>query len=136
MGRGETRGARETRETSEQGRVSGYQKGGAARAVHVLALHLPGGLNFDRPRSNVIGVIGRGGFFFDNSNEIVAIKEAGDGDGSVGVSKVGDKAKGGVAELGDSSVEFCEVVRAGAGAADDDHGTKVAGLCFAAEVGL
>ena len=38
-GRGETRGARETRETSERGRASGYQKGGAARAAHVLTLH-------------------------------------------------------------------------------------------------
>ena len=33
-----TRGARETRETSERGRASGYQKGGAARAAHVLTL--------------------------------------------------------------------------------------------------
>ena len=37
-GRGETHGARETRETSEWRCVSGYQKGGAAQAVHVLTL--------------------------------------------------------------------------------------------------
>ena len=85
---------------------------------------------------NVVGVVGRGGFFFDDGDEIVAIEEAGDGDGSAGASEVGDEAKGGVAKLGDGSVEFCEVVRAGAGAADDDHGTEIAGLRLAAEVGL
>ena len=85
---------------------------------------------------NVVGVVGRGSFFDDDGDEIVAIKEAGDGDGSAGASEVGDEAKGGVAELGDGSVEFCEAVRAGAGAADDDHGTEIAGLRLAAEVGL
>ena len=83
---------------------------GAAQAVHVLTLHLLRGLNFDCPRSNVIRVVRRGGFFFDDSDEIVTIEEASDGDGSVGASKVGDEAKGGVAKLGDGSVKFCEAV--------------------------
>ena len=46
------------------------------------------------------------------------------------------EAKGSVVKLGDGSVEFCEAVQAGAGAADDDHGTEIVGLCLAAEVGL
>ena len=116
--------------------MSGYQKGGAARAAQVLTLHLLGGLNFDRPWSNIVGVVRRGGFFDDDGDEVIAIKEAGDGDGSAGASEVGDEAKGGVAKLEDGSVEFCEVVQASAGAADDDHGTEVVGLHFVVEVGL
>ena len=99
---------RHVRRVNEGVRV--LPKEGAARAAHVLTLHLPGGLNFDCPWSSVIGVVGRGGFFFDNGDEIVVIEEVGDGDGSAGASEVGDKVKGGIAKLGDGSIKFCEAV--------------------------
>ena len=111
-------------------------KRGAAWAVHMLTLHLLGGLNFDHPQLSIVGVVRRGGFFFDHSNEIVVIKEVGDRDGGAGASGVGDKAKGGIAKLGDGSVKFSKAVQAGARVADDNHGTKVAGLCLAAKVEL
>ena len=111
-------------------------KRGAAWAVHMLTLHLLGGLNFDHPQLSIIGVVRRGGFFFNHSNEVVMIKEVGDRDGGAGASRVGNEVKGGIAKLGDGFVEFCKAVQAGAGVADDNHKTKVAGLCLAAKVGL
>jgi hypothetical protein len=72
------------------------------RAAHVLTLHLPGGLNFDHPRSNVVvGIVAdvRGGFVFDHSYEVIAVEEAGDWDGGTGAREVGDEVKGGIAKL-------------------------------------
>ena len=63
-------------------------KRGAAWAVHMLTLHLLGGLNFDHPQLSVIEVVRRGGFFFNHSNEVVVIKEVGDRDGGAGASSV------------------------------------------------
>jgi hypothetical protein len=84
----------------------------AAGSAIQLTLHLPGALNFDRPRSIVIfGVFVVGGVFFDDVNEVFAVEHTSDGNEGVGLCQIGDETECGVSELGDGSVEFSEAIR-------------------------
>jgi hypothetical protein len=76
-----------------------------SRPAARLSLHLLG--SFENRLSSVdlvFVVVGVIGFFFDDSGEVIAIEDAGDGDKGTRACEVWDEAKGSVPKLRDGSV--------------------------------
>ena len=71
-----------------------------------------------------------------NVHKVLVLNKACDGDGCAGAGMIWDKAEGHEAQFGDGAVEFHKSVCTHLSFANDDHGTEVVGVGFAAEGGL